>query len=349
MNKPRTKTADTIADVIASMKTQGRPIPISSQSPEERLAVAAKSIERSSEQGAVNAESGASSGAESGAKGPVVTRNIMLNIDLLDDSPSQNRKTYPEEEIQDLATTLKDWQIDPIVVRAKSGGRYEIISGHRRVRATKLLQKDTILSTIVELNDLDTIKALLVANESNVSLGDYERACGYKSLIELGMDQSEIAVHLGLSKSLISARMAFFKFPKIILEALELYPRALSYRSASDVLKLVSECPHLEFDAAEGIKRVGADGWNHSTLMSFLHQKKASGNRVGTGKVPVEKALVDSLNRQICSIRLDQKKPKLLHIQLNKQVDTDKFFEIITQALKDVVLEKTGAFDQPKP
>ncbi len=60
---------------------------------------------------------------------------VLLPVRLLDDSPDQYRLSYDEDELEALATTLKVRQRDPIEVRRKANGRFEIIKGHRRKRA----------------------------------------------------------------------------------------------------------------------------------------------------------------------------------------------------------------------
>lgn len=344
MTPKRNKSADTINEVIAGMKTSPV-VPIPMQSAAERLALAEKNLQEQ----AVNGDGSQLKAVVDTGNTPVLERGVMLSLQLLDDSPSQNRLTYPEEEVLALAATLKDWQIDPIIVTKKNDGRYEIISGHRRVRAMRLLGREEILSTVVSLNELDAAKALIAANETHAALGDYERARGYRSLNELGMKQNEIAEYLGISKSLISGRMSILKLPEKIIEALDMYPRALSYIGAAQMAKIINASPALIPDAIDGIKKIGAGDWTISVAMSVLRQRQVALTHPAGGHDPEEIDLTDSMNRRVCSIRRDLKKPGVLHLHLGKDVDPEMFLKAASKALKDLVEKQTGAFKMTEP
>lgn len=258
---------------------------------------------------------------------------VQIDVKLLDDSPDQYRLVYPKDEIEELAMLLKAGQTTPIRVRPKAGGRYEIITGHRRTRAAPIAGLTHLLAMVVDVDDIRAAIELMVDNEAQEGVGDYERATGYKKLLDKGLTQGEVSEAMGVGKSLISMRLSFLKLPSPILDALKEFPRAYSYSTVAKLLPLLNESPDLIEHAVEGTKKVGTGEWSGQTFIAQLcqQQKKAESASDSNGAKPF--AITDTDSRPILTMK---SKPKgRVEIQLASGVDQARFMARLNQMLRE--------------
>lgn len=171
---------------------------------------------------------------------------VRIQVQTVVDSPWQPRTRYDETDLQALGQTMKDrGQDEPIKVRRLTSGQYELIYGHRRIRAARLIGWADIKATVVELNDKAAELATLVSNESQISLSDWERAQAYKQSLDHGLaaDQKEVGRLFSCSQSRVSQCLTLYKLPEPILQLLQKYPGLIKYRHAKAVLELAREYP----------------------------------------------------------------------------------------------------------
>ncbi|MCZ9886040.1 ParB/RepB/Spo0J family partition protein [Brachyspira hyodysenteriae] len=138
-------------------------------------------------------------------------KNGVLEIDvsLIDVNPDQPRKVFNEEEIQGLAESIKEnGLINPITLREKDG-KYQIISGERRFRAFKFLNRNKVPALVLQnIADSKMLELTLVENIQRADLNAIEIARSYKKLIyDLNIKQEELALRVGKSRSTISNSM----------------------------------------------------------------------------------------------------------------------------------------------
>ncbi|AUJ49296.1 ParB/RepB/Spo0J family partition protein [Brachyspira hyodysenteriae] len=138
-------------------------------------------------------------------------KNGVLEIDvsLIDVNPDQPRKVFNEEEIQGLAESIKEnGLINPITLREKDG-KYQIISGERRFRAFKFLNRNKVPALVLQnIADSKMLELTLVENIQRADLNAIEVARSYKKLIyDLNIKQEELALRVGKSRSTISNSM----------------------------------------------------------------------------------------------------------------------------------------------
>ncbi|ADG70663.1 ParB/RepB/Spo0J family partition protein [Brachyspira murdochii] len=134
---------------------------------------------------------------------------LEVNISLIDVNPDQPRKIFNEEEIQGLAESIREnGLINPITLREKDG-QYQIISGERRFRAFKFLNRDKVPALVLEnIDDSKMLELTLVENIQRADLNAIEIARSYKKLIyDLNIKQEELANRVGKSRSTISNSM----------------------------------------------------------------------------------------------------------------------------------------------
>ncbi|PTY40847.1 ParB/RepB/Spo0J family partition protein [Brachyspira hampsonii] len=134
---------------------------------------------------------------------------LEVDVSLIDVNPDQPRKVFNEEEIQGLAESIKEnGLINPITLREKDG-KYQIISGERRFRAFKFLNRDRVPALVLEnIADSKMLELTLVENIQRADLNAIEVARSYKKLIyDLNIKQEELALRVGKSRSTISNSM----------------------------------------------------------------------------------------------------------------------------------------------
>ncbi|MBP9737448.1 MAG: ParB/RepB/Spo0J family partition protein, partial [Rhodoferax sp.] len=258
-------------------------------------------------------------------------RIIRVPVRLLDDSPSQHRLTYPPEEIDALSRTLTGGQVEPIRIRKKTDGRYELIAGHRRTRAARIASLEFLDAVLVDVDDLRAAVELVLSNDSHEEVGDFERATGYRHLMSMGLKQTQIADTLGINRSLVSLRLKFFEFPQVVLDVLAKYPRAYAHRTANQLLEILKETPSLADVVADGTKRVANGDWSAQTLISVLRQRqKATDSRLPSDK-PL--SIVDSQSRPLLTLKSNPK--GRVEIRLASVVNQERFIAQLAQFLRD--------------
>ena len=138
-------------------------------------------------------------------------KNGVLEIDikLIETNPDQPRKIFDEEEIKGLAESIKEnGLINPITLREKDG-KYQIISGERRFRAFKFLERNKVPALVLKnIADSKMLELTLVENIQRADLNAIEIARSYKKLIyDLNIKQEELANRVGKSRSTVSNSM----------------------------------------------------------------------------------------------------------------------------------------------
>lgn len=139
-----------------------------------------------------------------------------INIATISANPDQPRKTFNDESLQELADSIKELGvITPITVRKTGVNAYQIISGERRFRASKLAQKETIPAYVRdEVDDQKTLIMGLVENIQREDLDPIEIAITYQRLIEEGnLTQEQLGQKVGKSNTTIANSIRLLKLP----------------------------------------------------------------------------------------------------------------------------------------
>lgn len=143
---------------------------------------------------------------------------MKIPLDLIDPNPFQPRHTFNEEEIGELAQTIKEHGlIQPITVR-KFNGRYQIVSGERRTRAARVAGLSLIDAYVHELlSDKNMGEWALIENIQRVDLNIVEVAQSYQQLIEKhGYTHEDLAKSVGKSRSVVTNTLRLLKLPETV-------------------------------------------------------------------------------------------------------------------------------------
>lgn len=162
---------------------------------------------------------------------------LTLNIEDILPNRFQPRIKFKEENINELAESIKEHGvIQPIVVR-KISDKYEIIAGERRYKASILAGKTTIPAIVTDLDDKNSAEVALIENVQRQNLTPIEEAISYKKILDMGyINQTDLAEKLGKTQSTIANKLRLLNLDEEVQEAL--LNEKISERHARSLLKL---------------------------------------------------------------------------------------------------------------
>lgn len=132
-----------------------------------------------------------------------------LPLDEIEPSPYQARQTFDETELQGLAQSIREnGLLQPVSVRRRGDGRYELIAGERRLRACRLAGLERIPAIIHNYEDAQTAALGLLENMQRMDLNPFEQAQGLRDVIVLwDCTQAEAAKRLGMAQPTLANKL----------------------------------------------------------------------------------------------------------------------------------------------
>ncbi|MFT3795564.1 ParB/RepB/Spo0J family partition protein [Flavobacterium sp.] len=148
----------------------------------------------------------------------VVGNIIELDIEAIEINPFQPRSNFNEEALQELAVSIRELGvIQPITVRKLDFNKYQLISGERRLRASKIVGLTTVPAYIRIANDQESLEMALVENIQRHDLDPIEIALSYQRLIdEINLTQEQMSERVGKKRSTIANYLRLLKLDPII-------------------------------------------------------------------------------------------------------------------------------------
>ncbi|RAR75559.1 ParB/RepB/Spo0J family partition protein [Flavobacterium aciduliphilum] len=148
----------------------------------------------------------------------VVGNILEVDIDAIEINPFQPRTNFNEEALQELASSIKELGlIQPITVRKLDFNKYQLISGERRLRASKIVGLQTVPAYIRIANDNESLVMALVENIQRHDLDPIEIALSYQRLIdEIQLTQEQMSERVGKKRSTITNYLRLLKLDPII-------------------------------------------------------------------------------------------------------------------------------------
>ena len=142
--------------------------------------------------------------------------NRYINVDQVEANPFQPRSDFEPEALEELAQSIKAYGlIQPVTVRPLDNGKYQLISGERRLRAAKLAGLTQIPAFVRTADDLQSIQMALVENIQRKDLNAIEIAISYQRLInECNLSQDELSEKVGKNRATISNYLRLLKLSK---------------------------------------------------------------------------------------------------------------------------------------
>lgn len=175
-----------------------------------------------------------------------INRVVLLNIADIVPNPAQPRRYFDPDELRSLAESIKtNGLLQPVSVRKNCYGKYELIAGERRLKASAIAGLATIPAIVVDSDSKDSAVLALIENLERQDLNLFEQAKAIENVInEWGVTQEEAAVRLNMAQSTIANKLRLNRISEeqqqMILES------GLTERHARALLKLNSDAQRLE-------------------------------------------------------------------------------------------------------
>ena len=138
-----------------------------------------------------------------------------LDVEVISPNPQQPRTVFDEDALAELSFSIKEiGLLQPIVVRRREDGSYELIAGERRLRATKEAGLSSIPAIIRTTDDADMLRDALLENLHRADLNPLEEAAAYSQMLsDFGCTQDQLAQRIGRSRPQVSNTLRLLKLP----------------------------------------------------------------------------------------------------------------------------------------
>lgn len=262
--------------------------------------------------------------------GVVVADRNEIDINLISPNPKQPRTVFDEEQLTELALSIKEvGLLQPPVVRSIGNGKYQLIMGERRFRASKLAGLKSIPVIIRQTPDDQLLREALVENIHRSQLNPLEEGAAYQQLLnDFGYTHDELADRLGKSRPAITNTMRLLNLPASVQRRV-----AAGVLSAGHARALLSLTDEREIEALAN--RIVAEGLTVRAVEEIVSTgaAKIKGGSVKRGKIlaprlkEISDQLSDTLDTRV-SVELGKQKGKII-IEFATMEDLERITKII--------------------
>ena len=208
-----------------------------------------------------------------------------IALDQIEANPNQPRREFDQASLQELANSIREIGIvQPITLRQTHEGKYQIVAGERRWRASQMAGLQSIPAYIRTINDEHVMEMALVENIQREDLNAIDIALAYSHLLEKeGMTQEKVAERVGKSRVAVANYLRLLKLPAQIQMALQ--KKTIDMGHARALLALDS--PSLQLQVFDQIQRTGASVRQVEELVKKLKngEQDALGGKNGKSKL----------------------------------------------------------------
>ncbi|MBV1887807.1 MAG: ParB/RepB/Spo0J family partition protein [Urechidicola sp.] len=143
---------------------------------------------------------------------------VDLDLDIIEINPYQPRSYFNQEALEELSGSIRELGvIQPVTVRKLDTNKFQLVSGERRFRASKLIGNKTIPAYIRTANDQEMLEMALVENIQRKDLDPIEVALSYQRLIdEINLTQEQMSVRVGKKRSTVTNYLRLLKLDPIV-------------------------------------------------------------------------------------------------------------------------------------
>ena len=148
---------------------------------------------------------------------------VQVALEQIEENPYQTRYHFDNEALTELAESIRaNGVVQPVVVRPGADGRYKLILGERRCRASKLAGKTTIPAIVRRVSDQQAAEMTIVENLQRQDLNCMEQAAAFAQLSrDFGLTQEQIGQRVGVSRESVSNYMRLLKLPAPVMQYLQ--------------------------------------------------------------------------------------------------------------------------------
>ncbi len=182
-------------------------------------------------------------------------RPLDVPVELIDRNPFQTRTNFDEAKLGELAASIRaTGVVQPLLVRPGTNGRFTLITGERRLLASRIAGKATVPVMVREVSDLQTMEMTVVENLQRADLNPMEQARAYERLSrEFHLNQEQMAERTGKDRASVSNFLRLLRLPDDVQQAVE--SGELSFGHARALLALPT--PEAVGSAAQKVMSLG--------------------------------------------------------------------------------------------
>ncbi len=251
-----------------------------------------------------------------------------IPCDEIKPNPFQPRQAFDQAALEELAQSIKTYGVlQPIIARPWGTG-YQLVVGERRLRACKMLDRQTIPAFVKEINDSAMAAIALIENLQRENLDYFEEAEGYRRLLEeFGFTQEALAQRLGKSQSTIANKLRLLRLPDEIRE--QLSAAGLSERHARALLRIshADNCRQV----LTKIINMGLNVRQTENLIENLLQDSPPADTGGTQKFIIKdfRVVLNTIGQAVAAIEQTGLRPTMTHSE------NEEFFEVVIRLPKE--------------
>jgi ParB family chromosome partitioning protein len=236
---------------------------------------------------------------------------LEIALDRIDRNPNQTRTTFDPAKLAELAQSIiATGVVQPVTVREMPGGRYQLIMGERRWRASQIAGKTTIPAIVRHVSDEQAMEMTIVENLQRADLNPMEQARAYARLShEFNLNQEQIATRTGKDRASVSNYIRLLRLPKSVQTFVE--SGELSYGHARALLAFDS-VPEVEHAANQVIAKALSVRQTESYVQTLLNpESRVKAKPAPTPQDPNVHEAQDRLQRRLgLKVHIEDKKGK---------------------------------------
>ena len=227
----------------------------------------------------------------------VETQKNKISVTDLVPNKYQPRKIFDEENLNDLANSIKERGIlQPIIVRKSNNdqSKFEIIAGERRWLAAQKIGLHYVPVVITEADDLKSLEFAIVENVQRHDLNPLEEAQGYKKLIdEFSYDQEKVAKFIGKSRSYIANALRLLSLPDKVITLIE------NQKLSAGHAKILVGLENASFVAGKIIEKKLSVRQSENFVKFFKNKKQISKNLKDANIMQLEMSIVNKIGLNV--------------------------------------------------
>jgi len=218
-----------------------------------------------------------------------------VSIDLVDPNPDQPRSAFDEESLTSLAASIREVGVlQPLVVRSAEGGRFVLIAGERRLRASRLAGLTEVPIIVREPSDMGSLTEALIENLQREDLSPLEEAAAYQQLVErFEMTHQEVGERVGRSRAAVSNTMRLLQLDPHLQGLLESGAITAGHAKALLAVEDTAYAVHIADRAAQ-------EGWSVRQIEDAVRLRKTDGVPLSSrSDAPSRPAAIVELERRL--------------------------------------------------
>ena len=224
------------------------------------------------------------------------TLSLRIPIQDIEVNPKQPRRDFDETALQELSTSIKMHDIiQPITVSKTAGGKYRLIAGERRWRASKLAGLKDIPAYIRQANDTELLELALLENLQRENLNSVEIALSYKRLMdELDYTQEQVAERMGKDRTTVTNYIRLLKLPPDIQLAVRTGAISMGHARALISIDTIEK----QLFVFKAIREKELSVRQTEALVRQLYKAAQAKNKPEAGNQQIYKQITDKLAEQ---------------------------------------------------